>query len=144
MKHWLFKTEPSTYSYSDLQKDGKTAWSGVRNFQARNFLRETSPGDLVMIYHSGDEKSVVGLARISREAYPDPDPKKPGDWVQIDLVPMEKFAEPVSLKQIKETPALGDMLLVRHTRLSCMPMTAKHFDTLVKLGKKGNPKAGQR
>jgi predicted RNA-binding protein with PUA-like domain len=131
---WLMKTEPGTYSFSQLLKDGKTNWSGVRNFQARNNLREIKRGDIVLIYHSGDDKSVVGVAKVVREAYPDPDPKKKGDWVQVDLEPVEKLGNPVPLGEIKGTRELKDMMLVRHSRLSVMPITGDHYKRILKLG----------
>src|SRR5277367_3917557 len=99
--YWLLKTEPGTYSFSQLLKDGKTNWNGVRNFQARNNLKAIKKGDIVLIYHSGDDKSVVGIAKVVREAYPDPDPSKKGDWVQVDLEPVEKLGKPVALAELK-------------------------------------------
>jgi predicted RNA-binding protein with PUA-like domain len=140
-QYWLFKTEPETYSFAQLLKDGKTNWNGVRNFQARNFLLKAEKGDQAIIYHSGDDKCVVGIAKVIKAAYPDLDPEKPGDWVQIDLAPVEEFNRTISLKEIKATPALADMLLIKQSRLSCMPISAKHFETLVKLGK---DKAGKK
>jgi predicted RNA-binding protein with PUA-like domain len=132
-KRWLFKTEPETYSFAQLLKDKKTHWDHVRNFQARNFLKQASIGDLALIYHSGDEKAVVGIAQVVREAYPDPDPEKPGDWVQIDLKAVEPLARPISLKEIKSTASLATLPLIKQSRLSCMPVTAAHFDTILKL-----------
>jgi predicted RNA-binding protein with PUA-like domain len=134
--YWLFKSEPETYSFAQLQKDGKTNWDHVRNFQARNFLRQVAKGDLALIYHSGDDKAVVGLAQVVREAYPDPDPEQKGDWVQIDLKPVEALAQPVTLKEIKSTAALATLPLIKQSRLSCMPITKAHFDTLLKLGQR--------
>src|SRR5690349_12116881 len=95
--YWLFKTEPETYSFRQLLQDKKTCWNGVRNFQARNFLKQVQRDDHALIYHSGDERAVVGIAKVTRTAYPDPDPKKPGEWVQIDIVPLESLEQPVSL-----------------------------------------------
>ena len=134
MAYWLFKTEPSTYSLEQLKSEGSTHWNGVRNYQARNFLREVGRGDLALIYHSGDEKAVVGVARVTRTAYPDPDPKKPGDWVQIDLKFESKLASPVPLKTLKATAALKTLPLITQSRLSCMPITESHFKTIQKLG----------
>jgi predicted RNA-binding protein with PUA-like domain len=131
--YWLLKTEPTTYSFQQLLKDRKTNWSGVRNFQARNNLRSIAKGDTALIYHSGDDKAVVGVAKIVREAYPDPDPKKPGEWVQVDISPVEELSSPVGLKTIKGTKALKDMMLVSHSRLSVMPITPKHFKEIVRL-----------
>jgi predicted RNA-binding protein with PUA-like domain len=135
-KYWLFKTEPETYSFSQLLKDKKTNWDHVRNFQARNFLRQASNGDQALIYHSGDEKAVVGIAQVVREAYPDLDPETPGDWVQIDLKCVEPLPSPISLKEIKSTPALATLPLIKQSRLSCMPVTASHFETLLKMGRR--------
>lgn len=134
-KYWLFKTEPETYSFSQLLKDKKTNWDHVRNFQARNFLRQASNGDLALIYHSGGEKAVVGIAQVVREAYPDLDPAKPGDWVQIDLSCVESLSHPVPLKEIKANPALATLPLIKQSQLSCMPVTASHFKTILKLGR---------
>jgi predicted RNA-binding protein with PUA-like domain len=134
-QYWLFKTEPETYSFDELLKDGKTNWNGVRNFQARNFLMKAAKGDRALIYHSGDDKSVVGIAQVIKSAYPDPDPEQKGDWVQIDLRPVEKLDRPVPLKEIKSTTALSDLLLIKQSRLSCMPISAKHFETLVKMSR---------
>lgn len=130
---WLLKTEPETYCFEQLLKDKKTNWNDVRNFQARNYLRQMAVGDIALIYHSGDDKSVVGVASVTQGAYPDIDPEG-GDWSQVDIKPLEAFKTPVSLKQIKATPALGDMPLIRHTRLSVMPITEAHYKTLRQLG----------
>lgn len=132
--HWLLKSEPNTYSFSDLEKDKSTHWDGVRNYQARNHLRNARKGDLALIYHSGDERAVVGIAEVTREAYPDPDPKKAGDWVQIDLKPITKLKEPVSLKQIKSAPVLKDLPLLKQSRLSVMPITSRHYKAILKIG----------
>jgi len=138
---WLFKSEPETYSFAQLLKDGKTNWDHVRNFQARNFLQKAVKGDLALIYHSGDEKAVVGIAQVVREAYPDLDPEKAGDWVQIDLKPVESLPTAVTLKEIKAMAALATLPLIKQSRLSCMPITASHYETLVKLGRR---KAGAK
>ncbi|HEX4122104.1 MAG TPA: EVE domain-containing protein, partial [Verrucomicrobiae bacterium] len=94
MNHWLVKTEPESYSWSDLVKDGRTAWTGVRNFQARNNLRAMKKGDLVFFYHSVSEKQIVGLARVAQDAYRDPTAEE-GDWVSVDLKPVKALAKPV-------------------------------------------------
>lgn len=133
--YWLLKTEPGTYSFDQLLKDKKTNWNGVRNFQARNFLKEVSVGDLAIIYHSGDERAAVGIARVTKSAYPDPDLEKPGEWVQVDIEPVSKLRTPVSLSQIKATPELKDLPLIRQSRLSSMPISAAHFEKIVVLGK---------
>jgi predicted RNA-binding protein with PUA-like domain len=135
MGQWLMKTEPTTYSFSQLLKDKRTNWNGVRNFQARNFLKSVSVGDEVLIYHSGDEKSVVGIARVAKGPYPDPDPKKPGDWVQIDLEPKSEFRVPVALSALKAAKDLKGLMLLKQSRLSVMPVSAKEFAAIAKLGK---------
>lgn len=133
-KHWLFKTEPGTYSFDQLLKDKRTAWNGVRNYQARNFLKQAQVGDLVIIYHSGGSPSAVGIAQITKAAYPDLDPKKPGDWVQLDLIPVQRFEVEVSLSQMKSEKALKDLLLIKQSRLSCMPVTPSEFERIKQLG----------
>ena len=132
--YWLLKTEPETYSFAQLEKDGSTNWSGVRNFQARNFIREMKKGDTALIYHSGDERAVVGIAKITRSGYPDLDPKKPGEWVQVDLAPVRPLKCSVSLTVIKATSELATLPLIKQSRLSVMPITLAHFNKIVKLG----------
>lgn len=135
---WLVKQEPEDYSWDQLVQDGRTAWTGVRNFQARNFLQEMKVGDLVLFYHSVSEKQVVGIAKVVREAYPDPtvEPDEiKGGWVCVDLAPSKPLAEPVSLAAIKTDEALKDLLLVRQSRLSVMPVTAKQFNRILQLAK---------
>ena len=134
--YWLLKTEPSTYNFSQLLKDRKTNWNGVRNYQARNFLRELKKDDLALIYHSGDEKAVVGLAKVIKEAYPDlelKDGEKKGDWVQVDLAPVKTASSPVALAQLKAHPQLKELKLVKHSRLSVSPVTAEQFKILAEL-----------
>jgi predicted RNA-binding protein with PUA-like domain len=132
-QYWLFKSEPGTYSFDRLLKDGKTNWNDVRNFQARNFLKEVKKGDQAVIYHSGDDKSVVGIAECVREGYPDIEKEDGKEWVQIDIKPVAPLKAAVPLSLIKATPSLKDMLLIRHTRLSVMPITKAHFEILLKL-----------
>lgn len=131
--YWLLKTEPGTYAFQTLLRERRTNWNDVRNFQARNFLRKMSKGDIALIYHSGDERAVVGVAEVIREAYPDLDPEG-GDWVQVDLKALNPLPRPVPLKEIKATSPLKDLPLIRQSRLSVMPVTAEHFQTLLKLG----------
>src|SRR4051812_11557433 len=102
--YWLLKSEPSTYSFDQLLKDKKTNWNGVRNYQARNFLKEAQVGDLALIYHSNEGKAVVGIAKVIKAAYPDLDKDAPGDWVQIDIAPVEKLETPVTLDALKAAP----------------------------------------
>jgi predicted RNA-binding protein with PUA-like domain len=130
--HWLFKSEPETYSFQTLQKQKKTNWDQVRNFQARNFLKEVKKGDLALIYHSGDERAIVGIAKVIREAYPDPDTDR-DDWVQIDLAFEQALARPIPLKEIKADSVLKDMMLVKQSRLSCMPVAAAQWNRVLKL-----------
>lgn len=133
--YWLLKTEPETYSFSQLLKDRRTNWNDVRNFQARNFLKEIKKGDSAVIYHSGGEKAAVGIAECVREGYPDIDADDGKEWVQIDIAPVGALSNPVTLATMKATAALADMKLIRQTQLSVMPITKKHFDTLVALSK---------
>ncbi|WP_276497957.1 EVE domain-containing protein [Pontibacter litorisediminis] len=135
MQHWLVKSEPETYSWADLVKEGRTMWDGVRNYQARNNMQQMQPGDLVLFYHSVSEKAVVGIAKVDKAAYPDPtaaDDK--GKWVVVDLVPFRDFKEPVTLEQIKQDERLQDIALLRQSRLSVMPLKAEEFDVLLALG----------
>src|ERR1700677_1687901 len=115
--YWLVKSEPESYSWAAFVKDGGTAWTGVRNFQERNNLRAMKKGDPVFFYHSVSEKQVVGLARVKKEAYPDPTTKE-GDWSAVDLEPVKPLVKPVSLEVLKADKHLKDMLLLSHSRLS--------------------------
>ncbi|MCS1407685.1 MAG: hypothetical protein M2R45_00845 [Verrucomicrobia subdivision 3 bacterium] len=133
-KYWLVKQEPETYSWFDFVKEGQSEWDGVRNYQARNNLRSMTKGDLVLFYHSVKGKEVMGIAKVIREAYLDPTAKE-GDWSCVDLKPVKALKQPVSLKTIKEDAQLNDMPLVKHSRLSVMPITAKHFKRILKLGR---------
>ena len=133
MNFWLFKSEPNVYSIDHLAKDKKTAWTGIRNFQARNFLKECKKGDPVLIYHSNIGKSVVGVAKIVTEAYPEIDKTRAGDWVQVDIAFVSKFKEPVPLETIKATASLKAMPLLKQSRLSCMPVGEKEFNTILKM-----------
>jgi predicted RNA-binding protein with PUA-like domain len=130
--YWLVKSEPESYSWSDFVKDGKTAWTGVRNFQARNNLRAMKRDDLVLFYHSVSEKHVVGIARVENEAYSDPTAKE-GDWSCVDLVPVKPLKNPVTLDTIKSDKILKEMLLVRHSRLSVTPLNEIQFKRLLEL-----------
>lgn len=130
--YWLVKQEPEAYAWSAFLKDGKTAWTGVRNFQARNNLRAMKQGDLVFYYHSVSDKQVVGLARVEKESYPDPTAEE-GDWVCVDLVPVKTLKKAVSLDEIKSDKVLKEMPLVRQSRLSVTPLTGAQFGQLLKL-----------
>ena len=130
---WLVKQEPSSYSWSDFKKEGKTNWTGVRNYTARNNLRKMRQGDEVLFYHSGEDKAVVGIARVKRPAYPDPTASE-GDWSAVDLVPIKALARPVTLAEIKQSPRLRKMQLIRQSRLSVMPLTKVEFNGIIKMG----------
>jgi predicted RNA-binding protein with PUA-like domain len=132
MNYWLVKQEPGAYSWSDFVREGRTAWTGVRNYQARNNLRAMHKGDLVYFYHSGDEKQAVGLARVEKTAYPDPTADE-GDWVGVDLTPVQPLAKPVALAVIKSDGVLKDLLLVRNSRLSVSPLNKLQFERLLTL-----------
>jgi predicted RNA-binding protein with PUA-like domain len=131
-KYWLVKVEPDAYSWADFVKDGRTAWTGVRNFQARNNLRAMQKGDAVFYYHSVTGKEVVGLARVEREAYADPTAKE-GDWSAVDLVPVKPLKKFVTLDTIKADAVFKNMKLVSHSRLSVSPMSEAEFKHLMAL-----------
>lgn len=133
MNYWLVKQEPTDYSWDDLVKDGRTAWTGVRNFQARNNLGAMKKGDEVLFYHSGSGKEIVGVARVARTAYPDPTARE-GDWVCVDLKPVRGLKDSIPLSTIRTDSVLKEMLLVRQSRLSVMPVTARQFERVLKLG----------
>jgi len=133
MNYWLVKSEPEAYSWSQFVKDGKTAWTGVRNYQARLNLRAMKKGDLACFYHSVTDKQVVGIARVVKEAYPDPTAED-GDWVCVDLEPAQPLKEPVSLDAIKGEKALKEMMLIKNSRLSVQPVTAAEFARVMELG----------
>jgi predicted RNA-binding protein with PUA-like domain len=129
---WLVKQEPGSYSWSDFIAEGQTAWTGVRNYAARNNLRKMRKGDEVLFYHSGDDKAVVGIARVTRQAYPDPTAKE-GDWSAVDLAPVKSLRRSVSLREIKDNRRLKDILLIRQSRLSAMPLAKPEFREIVKM-----------
>jgi predicted RNA-binding protein with PUA-like domain len=132
-KHWMVKQEPETYSWDDFVRDGRTDWTGVRNYQARNNLREMKSGDRVLFYHSGKDKAVVGIAEVAKAAYPDPTAPDP-QWVAIDLKPVKVLATPVPLAAIRYDKRLSGLPLIRQSQLSVMPLTKDEFDVLVGLG----------
>lgn len=133
-QYWLVKTEPAAYPWSAFVVDGRTIWDGVRNFQARNFLRAMCAGDTVLFYASMGPKEVVGTAQVSREHFPDPTATE-GDWSAVELSIGRAFPRPVALAQIKADPALQDIALLRQSRLSVMPLTPAEFTRIVALGK---------
>ncbi len=133
MRYWLVKSEPETFSWADLVRDGRACWDGVRNFQARNNLQQMQPGDMVLFYHSVTQKAIVGIAKVDKAAYPDPTTDD-AKWVAVDLVPFRDFKDPVTLEQIKQDKRLENIALLRQSRLSVMPLQAEEFDVLLALG----------
>lgn len=134
-QYWLVKSEPETYAWADLVRDGQAAWTGVRNYAARIHLNAMRPGDRVLYYHSGAEKAVVGTAEVTRAAFPDTTADEPG-WVAVELKAGAALASPVTLAAIKTDPALAKMTLLRISRLSVQPVLRAEFDRILKLGKK--------
>jgi predicted RNA-binding protein with PUA-like domain len=129
---WLVKSEPSAYSWANLVADGKTAWTGVRNYTARNNLRTMRKGDQVLFYHSVVGKEVVGIAKVVREAYPDPTATE-GDWSAVDLAPEKTLSRPMTLEEIKQKPGLKAMALLRLSRLSVQPVTSAEFEEILRM-----------
>ena len=134
MNYWLVKQEPTAYSWDDFVKDGKTAWTGVRNFQARNNLRAMRAGDRVLFYHSVTDKAIVGEAEVLREAFTDPTARE-GNWVAVELKPNKALSRRVSLEEIKANKKLSQLALVRSPRLSVMPVTADEYRSILALSK---------
>ena len=130
MNHWLMKTEPGTYSWDDLVKDKKTIWDGVRNFQARNHIKAMKKGDMVFIYHSNEGKDIVKNKKITQEHFPDPAAK---DWAVVEIAPVKKLKNPVTLADIKATRKLANMVLVKNPRLSVQPVKEAEFDFIIKM-----------
>jgi predicted RNA-binding protein with PUA-like domain len=135
-QHWLIKSEPHAYSFDQLVADGRTVWGGVRNFEARNNLRAMKQGDLCLFYHSSEGKAVVGVARVTREAYPDPEDEA---WSAVDVAPVRPFNHSVPLAAMREHRALAKMAMLRRPRISVTPVTAEEFEAIVALGS-GNPR----
>lgn len=132
-QYWIVKSEPDAYAWSDLVRDGRTAWTGVRNYQARIHLNAMKPGDKVFFYESVTTKAVVGIAEVVKPAFPDATAEEPG-WVAVELKAVEPLSKPVTLAQIKAKPALSEIGLLRQSRLSVMPLTASAYKLIVKLG----------
>jgi predicted RNA-binding protein with PUA-like domain len=135
MAYWLLKSEPNTWSYDDQKKKGAKgdAWTGVRNFTARRYLKEMKKGDRAFFYHTGDEKAVVGIVEITRDAYPDPTAK--GEpWVVVDVKAVEALPKPVTLAAVKQEAKLKDMALVKYSRLSVQPVTDAEWKLVCKIG----------
>jgi predicted RNA-binding protein with PUA-like domain len=128
MNYWLMKTEPGTFSWDDLVRDKKAVWDGVRNYQARNNLKAMKKGDLAFIYHSMDDKAVIGIAEITREHFPDPKDK---DWAAVEIKPKKKLKSTVNLGTIKQENRLANMVLVKNSRLSVQPVKKEEFDLVI-------------
>ena len=138
-QHWLIKSEPSVYPFSQLEAEGRTAWTGIRNFEARNNLRAMKPGDLCLYYHSNEGKAVVGVARVVGAA--GEDPTAPGeDWASVDVEPVVALKQPVELATFKATKAFADIQLLTRNRLSVVPVSKEHFDLVLRLGGTKLPK----
>lgn len=132
MNYWMVKQEPDAYSWDDFVKDGATDWTGVRNFQARNNLKAMKKGDKVLFYHSNVGKEVVGIAEVSKTAFPDPTDEK---WFATELKPVKPLNKPVTLVQIKANLALAELKLVRQSQLSVMPVTKDEYDEILSMSK---------
>jgi len=133
-QYWLVKQEPEDYSWTDFVRDGATAWTGVRNYAARNHLKAMRAGDQVFYYHSGDDKCIVGLAQVKRAAFPDPSADSPDEgWVAVELAPVKPLPSPVTLAQVKADTALKEIALVRISRLSVQPVKPAEFARILKL-----------
>jgi predicted RNA-binding protein with PUA-like domain len=134
-QYWLVKTEPGNYSWDDLVNDKSTFWDGVRNYQARNFMKEMKKGDRVLVYHSVNEKRIMGIAEVIKEWYQDPTTDD-DRWVAVDIQAVEPLENKVTLAQIKSEPALEKLMLVRNSRLSVMPVSFDNFHKIVEMSKK--------
>jgi len=135
MNHWLVKQEPSTYPFSRFLQERKVVWDGVRNYQARNFLRQMKKGDRVLYYHSVDQRAVVGTAKVSRTAFPDPTAPQGEDWTSVELSVDRILKNPVTLDQLKADRRFRDLLLLRQSRLSVMPVPPKIFSAILSMRK---------
>jgi predicted RNA-binding protein with PUA-like domain len=133
MNYWLVKSEPHKYSWEKFNQEGRTFWDGVRNYQARNNLRDMKAGDLVLFYHSNEGKCVMGIAKVLKEAYQDPTTEDK-NWVVVDLEPVETLKQPVTLEQVKADDRLKDIGLVRQGRLSVMALKPEEFDRIIEMG----------
>jgi predicted RNA-binding protein with PUA-like domain len=134
MKYWMVKQEPEAYSFDRLLEDESTDWTGIRNFQARNSLREMRVGDKVLFYHSVSEKAVVGLAEVSREAFADATGEE-GKWIAIEIKAVRKFEKPVSLDEIKQNADLQNIALIKQSRLSVIPLSETEFEIILNLAR---------
>ncbi len=134
MNYWLVKTEPETFSWDDLVSKGTSMWDGVRNFQARNNLQKMQKGDLLLFYHSGKNPGIVAIAEVIKEYYPDPTATE-GNWSVVDVKPLRPLKRFTSLQEIKQTPELKDMVLVKNTRLSVQPVKEEEYKIILEMEK---------
>ena len=134
MAYWLLKTEPEVYSWDQLMTDKETSWDGVRNYQARNHLREMKSGDRVFIYHTGDDKEIRGVAEVAKDAYPDPSATE-GEWVSVGIRALASVGRPIGLEEIRNTHGLAVMPLVTQARLSVQPVTESQWQDILKYTK---------
>lgn len=134
MNYWLVKQEPESYSFEAFQKEGKTDWTGVRNYTARNNLRAMKNGDKVLYYHSGDERAVVGLAKVTKTAFPDPTADS-DTWSAVELEAGKDVKKPVTLAAIKANPKLANIALIKLSRLSVVPLSKEEFDEIIAMSK---------
>lgn len=132
-QYWLVKSEPETYAWSDLVQEGRTAWTGVRNFAARNNLKAMQRGDRVFFYHSVSTKEIVGIAEVTKLAFPDETADEPG-WVAVELKPFQALPRPIPIDEIKREPSLASMVLLKNSRLSVQPVTKAEFDRILAMG----------
>ena len=135
-QYWLVKQEPEAYAWSQFVKDRQTSWDGVRNYQARNNLRAMKKGDTVLLYVSVEPRQVVGIAQVSKTAYPDPTADAGEDWVSVQLKVVKALANPVTLTQIKAEPSLANISLIRQSRLSVMPLQSHEYETILRLAER--------
>jgi predicted RNA-binding protein with PUA-like domain len=140
-QHWLIKSEPSVYSFEQLVADGRTVWDGVRNFEARNNLRAMKEGDTCLFYHSNEGKAVVGIAKVVREAYPDP---RDAEWSAVDVAPVRALATPVTLADMRDDRALANMAMVRRPRISVTPVTPDEFEAITARAKGDKSEQGAK
>lgn len=134
LNYWLCKSDPEEYGWSNLVKDKKTVWTGVRSYAARNHLRSMKKDDLILFYHSGKESAIVGIAKVIREAFQDPTTDEDA-WLAVELSPVKALAKPVPLSAIKSVKELKNMILLKISRLSVQPVTEQEYNNVVELGK---------
>ena len=136
MQYWLIKSEPFKYAWEQLLQDGVTMWNGVRNYQARIYLRQMEVGDLCLFYHSNEGKAVMGVAKVVKTSYPDPtvEPDEKAEWVVVDVAPYLTLPTPVTLQQMRDEPRLQDMNIFRQMRLSVVSVSQAHFDLILAMG----------